>query len=304
MPIRHDLTRRRVNLGHRGIRAAARACVMTAIGLAAVIGAPVTRSVAADAFTPEQKKAIETIVKDYLVANPELFLEIQSALEQKMEKVQAEKLKVALKDNAGEIYRRPDAPFAGNPSGDVTVVEFFDYNCGYCKRGLADIAKLIDKDPKIKVVFMELPILSKGSEEAARVALAARMQGKYWDVHRGLLEAKGQVNEAASLKIAEKAGADALLIVTPYYSRPPQRGLVQYFLEVVRDFGLPWMLYHIPGRAAVNVTAWSYVDALCIGTLTCPDLVPDPAAIADGLHDALAELVRAAAASGGERTVA
>lgn len=208
MPIRHDLTRRRVNLGHRGIRAAARACVMTAIGLAAVIGAPVTRSVAADAFTPEQKKAIETIVKDYLVANPELFLEIQSALEQKMEKVQAEKLKVALKDNAGEIYRRPDAPFAGNPSGDVTVVEFFDYNCGYCKRGLADIAKLIDKDPKIKVVFMELPILSKGSEEAARVALAARMQGKYWDVHRGLLEAKGQVNEAASLKIAEKAGAD------------------------------------------------------------------------------------------------
>ncbi len=208
MPIRHDLTRRRVNLGHRGIRAAARACAMAAIGLAAVIVAPVTRSVAADAFTPEQKKAIETIVKDYLVANPELFLEIQSALEQKMEKVQAEKLKVALKDNAGEIYRRPDAPFAGNQSGDVTVVEFFDYNCGYCKRGLADIAKLIDKDPKIKVVFMELPILSKGSEEAARVALAARMQGKYWDVHRGLLEAKGQVNEAASLKIAEKAGAD------------------------------------------------------------------------------------------------
>lgn len=169
---------------------------------------PATPAAAADAFSPEQKKAIETIIKDYLVANPELFLEIQGALEQKMEKIQGEKLKVALKDNAADIYRRPDAPFAGNPKGDVTVVEFFDYNCGYCKRGLGDISKLVEKDPKIKVVFMELPILSKGSEEAARVALAARIQGKYWEVHRGLLEAKGQVNEASSLKIAEKFGLD------------------------------------------------------------------------------------------------
>ena len=169
---------------------------------------PATPAAHADTFTPDQKKAIETIIKDYLVANPELFLEIQSALEQKMDKLQAEKLKVALKDNAADIYRRPDAPFAGNPKGDVTVVEFFDYNCGYCKRGLVDIAKLIEKDPKVKVVFKELPILSKGSEEAARVALAARVQGKYWEVHRGLLEAKGQVNETSSLKIAEKAGLD------------------------------------------------------------------------------------------------
>lgn len=167
-----------------------------------------TPAASADAFTPDQKAAIETIIKDYLVANPELFLEIQSALEQKMEKLQTEKLKVALKDNAAEIFRRTDAPFAGNPNGDVTVVEFFDYNCGYCKRGLGDITKLIEKDPKVKVVFKELPILSKGSEEAARVALAARIQGKYWEVHRALLEAKGQVNEAVALKTAEKAGLD------------------------------------------------------------------------------------------------
>ncbi|MBA4173760.1 MAG: disulfide bond formation protein DsbA [Hyphomicrobium sp.] len=162
----------------------------------------------ASVFSGDQKKAIETIIKDYLVANPELFLEIQGALEQKMEKIQSEKLKVALTENAGEIFRRPDAPFTGNPKGDVTVVEFFDYNCGYCKRGLSEIIKLLDKDPKVKVVFKELPILSKGSEEAARVALAARIQGKYWEVHRGLLEAKGQLNEATSLKVAEKVSLD------------------------------------------------------------------------------------------------
>lgn len=185
------------------------ATASAAIALTTLISAsPATRAASADTFTPEQKKAIEGIVKDYLVANPELFLEIQSALEQKMDKIQAEKLKVALKDNASEIYRRTDAPYAGNPKGDVVVVEFFDYNCGYCKRGLSDISKLIEKDPKVKVVFKELPILSKGSEEAARVALAARIQGKYWEVHRGLLEAKGQVNESVSLKIAEKSGLD------------------------------------------------------------------------------------------------
>jgi protein-disulfide isomerase len=90
----------------------------------------------------------------------------------------------------------------------ITVVEFFDYNCGYCKRGFPELAKLIDKDSKVRVVFKELPILSKGSEEAARVALAARLQGKYWEVHRALLESKGQANEAVALKIAEKLGLD------------------------------------------------------------------------------------------------
>ncbi len=159
-------------------------------------------------FTPEQKSAIEKIVKEYFLANPEVFLEIQTQLESKMEKIQAERLKVAITENAKEIFKRPNAPMAGNPAGDITVVEFFDYNCGYCKKGLPEIVKLIDKDPKIKVVFKELPILSKGSDEAARVALAARMQGKYWEVHRALLEAKGQVNEASALAIATKLGLD------------------------------------------------------------------------------------------------
>jgi protein-disulfide isomerase len=164
--------------------------------------------VATAAFTPDQKQEIEKIVKTYLVANPEVFLEVQSALEEKMEKDQAAKLKVAIKENSAEIYRLPNAAVAGNPDGDITVVEFFDYNCGYCKRGLHDVVKLVETDPKVRVVFKELPILSKGSEEASRVALAARMQGKYWEIHRAMLEAKGHMDEAAALKIAEKLGLD------------------------------------------------------------------------------------------------
>jgi protein-disulfide isomerase len=133
---------------------------------------------------------------------------VQTALEEKMEKEQAERLKVAIADNAGEIYRAPEASVAGNPDGDITVVEFFDYNCGYCKRGLEDIVKLVESDPKVRVVFKELPILSKGSEQAAHVAIAAKNQGKYWEMHKAMLRAKGHMDEATALRLAEKLGLD------------------------------------------------------------------------------------------------
>ncbi|MFN3623687.1 MAG: DsbA family protein [Hyphomicrobium sp.] len=170
--------------------------------------APAPASSAATGFSSEQKKEIEQIIKSYLVSNPEIFLEAQTALEAKMEKEQAEKLKTAIAENAREIYRDPNADIAGNPNGDITVVEFFDYNCGYCKRGLHDIVKLVETDSKVRVVFKELPILSKGSEEASRVAIAAGKQGKYWEVHRAMLEAKGVMNEANALAIAGKLGLD------------------------------------------------------------------------------------------------
>jgi len=159
-------------------------------------------------FDASQKAAIEAIIKDYLIANPEIMLEVQNALETRMEQLQAEKLKSALSNHAAEIYRSPGAPVAGNPSGDIPVVEFFDYNCGYCKRAFQDLAKLVQQDPKVKLVLKELPILSKASEEAARVALAASMQGKYWPVHQALLSIRGEVNEQTGLKAVEKLGLD------------------------------------------------------------------------------------------------
>ena len=101
---------------------------------------PEASTKASDIFSPEQKKAIEAIIKDYLIANPEVFLEVQSALEARMEEIQAKRLQAAIAAQSEEIYRSPGAPVAGNPTGDVTIVEFFDYNCGYCKRAFTDIA--------------------------------------------------------------------------------------------------------------------------------------------------------------------
>lgn len=192
---------------------AAGLAVATAVMLPAVFGARAEAQDAA-AFSPAQKSAIEKIIKDYLISNPEVMLEIQSVLEAKMEKMQAEKTKAAMAENAKDIYRSANSPVAGNPDGDITVTEFFDYNCGYCKKSFGDVAKLIGSDAKVRVVFKEFPILSKGSEEASRVALAARKQGKYWEVHAALLESKGQANEASALKIAEKAGLNMAQLKT------------------------------------------------------------------------------------------
>jgi len=167
-------------------------------------------------FTDEQKKALGEIIKDYLVKNPEVLIEAQTALEAKMEKEQAEKLKSFMAENAKSIYRNADSPVAGDPNGDITVVEFFDYNCGYCKRGLPEVQKLIQMDKKVRFVFVELPILSKGSEETAKVALAAKRQGKYWEFHQAMLSAKGQANEASAMKVAEGLGLDMTKLKADY----------------------------------------------------------------------------------------
>jgi protein-disulfide isomerase len=189
-----------------GILAAA---AVTALGLGAMSPvAPVKAETAAGPFSAEQKKAIEAVIKDYLVNNPEVLMEAQQALEAKMEKIQAEKLAKVIAEQAKEIFRDPASAVAGNDKGDIPVVEFFDYNCGYCKRSFADMLKLVEADKNIRLVFKELPILSKGSEEAAKVALAARLQGKYWEVHRGIFESKAPANEANALKVAEKLGLD------------------------------------------------------------------------------------------------
>ena len=161
---------------------------------------------AGGSFTAEQKKSIEQIVREFLVGHPEVLAEAQQAYEQKQEAVRAEAMKKAVSDLAPTLFRSTTAPIAGNPKGDITVVEFFDYNCGYCKRALGDVAKLIDSDKKVKVVFKELPIFGKDSEGAARVAIAARKQSKYWEVHRALLDKKGKADEASALEIAQAAG--------------------------------------------------------------------------------------------------
>jgi protein-disulfide isomerase len=175
---------------------------------AAAPNAPAKVATVEGGLNPAQRKEIEAIVKDYLLHNPEVLMEAQNALEAKMDKIQAERTAAAIKQNAQEIFRPAGSPVVGNAKGDVTVIEFFDYNCPYCKKAYHEVVQLVDKDKQVKLILKEFPILSKGSEEAAKVALAAKMQGKYWEFHRAMQEAQGQSNEAAALRVAEKVGLD------------------------------------------------------------------------------------------------
>jgi protein-disulfide isomerase len=175
---------------------------------AAVAPAPQKAAPTEVALGPKQRKEVEAIIKEYLTNNPEILLEMQNALEAKMDKLQAERTAAVIKSHASEIFRPAYSPVVGNAKGDVTVLEFFDYNCGYCKRAMSDVVRLVEKDKQVKLILKEFPILSKGSQETAKVALAAKMQGKYWEFHRAMLESPGQANEASALRVAEKVGVD------------------------------------------------------------------------------------------------
>jgi protein-disulfide isomerase len=169
-------------------------------------------SVSAQEFSPAQRGDIERIVHDYLVSHPEVLQEAMSALEQRQQAADAEKHKSVIKENETALFSSADQVTLGNPNGNVTFVEFFDYNCGYCKRAMSDMLTLMKSDPKLKIVLKEFPVLGPGSVEAARVAVAVRMQDKsgkkYLEFHQKLLGGRGQADNARALAVAKDVGLD------------------------------------------------------------------------------------------------
>jgi protein-disulfide isomerase len=166
----------------------------------------------AQSLTAPQRSEIEKIIREYLVQHPEVLQEAIAELEKKQAAEDSEKKQAAVTDNAATIFSSARQVTVGNPQGDVTFVEFFDYNCGYCKRAMADMMDLMKTDPKLKVVLKEFPVLGPGSVEAARVAIAVRMQDKtgkkYLDFHQRLLMGRGQADKARALAAAKEAGLD------------------------------------------------------------------------------------------------
>ncbi len=164
-------------------------------------------------FNNEQRGEIERIVRDYLLKNPELLQEVMGELEKRQAAAEAARHREAVKEHAATIFNSPRQVNLGNPQGDVTVVEFFDYNCGYCKRAMSDMLELIKGDPKIKYVLKEFPVLGDGSTEAHRVAVAVRMQDKtggkkYLEFHQKLLSSRGGADKARALAAAKEVGLD------------------------------------------------------------------------------------------------
>lgn len=165
----------------------------------------------AEELSGKQKVEIEKVVHDYLLSNPEVVREAIDELGKREKVAEAATREKAVGQHADKIVNSPNQAVVGNPSGDVTLVEFFDYNCGYCKQSLASVAKLIEGDPKLRVVLKDFPILGPDSVEAAHVAVAARIQlprDKFWEFHKKLLSTRGHIGKAQAFAAAKEVGAD------------------------------------------------------------------------------------------------
>ncbi len=184
-----------------------------ALLLAGLMALPAATGARAQAVTPAQRGEIETIIREYLLTHPELLQDVMNELEKRQVAAEAEKHRNAVKEHAATIFDSPHQVTIGNPQGDVAIVEFFDYNCGYCKRAMADMLDLIKSDPKLKFVLKEFPVLGEGSVQAAHVAAAVRMQDKtggkkYLEFHQKLLGSRGAVDKARALAVAKEVGLD------------------------------------------------------------------------------------------------
>lgn len=191
----------------------------------------------ADAFTPDQKKELESLFKDYIRNNPDLILESVQAYQIKEEERRQQGAEANLKEYKDKLTQGQDLPFTGNPDGDVTIVEFFDYNCGYCKKAYEDLIKILAEDSNVKVVFIDMPILSESSRLMAKLSMAAQSQGKYFEAHKALMEYRGTQNEEAFLNVMKDHGIDIEKVKAEKDSPDIDAALGRY-LKIANDLNI------------------------------------------------------------------
>jgi protein-disulfide isomerase len=245
---------------------------------AILIAMPAATPARAQSFTADQRGEIERIVKEYLLSHPELLQEVMSELEKRQAVAEAEKHRAAVKQYSEAIFSSPRQVTLGNAQGDVTVVEFFDYNCGYCKRAMSDMLELMKNDSKLKFVLKEFPVLGEGSMQAAQVAAAVRMQDKsggkkYLEFHQKLLTGRGQADKARALAAAKEAGFDVARIEKDIAGEEVKATLEESF-KLAEALGLNGTPSYVVGNdvvvGAVGLnTLKEKVNAARCGKATC-----------------------------------
>jgi protein-disulfide isomerase len=208
----------------------------------------------AENFSGGQRGEIETIIRNYLIAHPEVLEEAMAELNKRQATAEAEKHEASVAQNSDTIFNSPRGVVLGNKDGDVTFVEFFDYNCGYCKRAMTDMLDLMKSDSKLKVVLKEFPVLSQGSVEAAQVAVAVRMQDpggkKYLDFHQRLLGGRGQADKARAIAAAKEAGLDVARIEKDLAS-PEVRATIEENFKLAESMGMNGTPSYVIGKQVV-----------------------------------------------------
>ena len=218
----------------------------------ALCGAPLAAS--AQSFNDAQRGEIQKIMKDYLLTHPEILEEVSAELTKRQAAAEAEKHAAAVTANADTIFNSPRGVTIGNKDGDVTFVEFFDYNCGYCKKAMTDMVEIMKDDPKLKVVLKEFPVLGPGSVEAAQVAVAVRMQDptgkKYLAFHQNLLGGRGQADKARSMAAAKEAGLDMARLEKDF-SSPEVRATIEENFKLAESMGMNGTPSYVIGKQVI-----------------------------------------------------
>jgi protein-disulfide isomerase len=227
-------------------------------------------------FTSEETTAIEEIVRNYLIENPEIMREVFAELERRQEAAQQLAREEALRDAQDALFAADDVVL-GNPEGDVTLVEFFDFNCGFCKRALDDVQRLIDSDPNLRVVVKDFPVLGPGSLEAARIGLAAKKQFNAEQneaFHVRLMQSRGQVNGERATALAIELGADPTKLQADVNS-DAVRDIIAENLDLADRLGLTgtpaWVIGDrvISGAVGTERLAASVANVRQCGSATC-----------------------------------
>lgn len=157
-----------------------------------------------------ERHKIEKIVREYLVANPEVIVDALRAYEGKRQAKAEEAAQAAIGTHRAALENDPTSPTVGNAKGDVTIVEFFDYRCGYCKKVLPTVQEVLKSDPNVRTVFKELPILGPDSQRAALAGQAVWniAPDKYMAFHIALMQTRGAIDDAQIAKVAKEVGVD------------------------------------------------------------------------------------------------
>lgn len=202
--------------------------LLVAIGTAATATAQTT--------PPPDREAIEAIVRDVIRKNPELVIEALETHERRRKDAEATRAREALAANRDALRNDANSVVAGDAKGDVTVVEFFDYRCPYCKQAHTEVQGLLRRDPKVRVVLKELPILGPESVLASRAAIASRLQGKYLPFHAAMLETR-TLSEAVIFRLAADVGLDVERLKTDM-RRPEIEAIITANLKLARALGV------------------------------------------------------------------
>jgi protein-disulfide isomerase len=155
-----------------------------------------------------QQADFERQARAYLLGNPDVIIEAVNGLQERQKTAEANELTAIIAARGEEIFNDPTSPVGGNPQGDATLVEFFDYNCPYCRKAAPMLEDLAKSDDGLRLVFKEFPILGPDSNFAAHAALASRNQGKYWEFHNAMMAYDGAITQSSTLEVAAQVGLD------------------------------------------------------------------------------------------------